>query len=222
MTILSTDILQFLRATGPEHDSIQQEMVSYAEKEGFPIIGPESGGVLRLLARLTNATRVFEFGSGYGYSAYWFLQGMDDGRIVLTEFDEDELEMGREFFARAELTEHATFEHGDAMETIERYDGPFDIVLIDHQKHRYAEAFERVKPKLSPGGIVIADNIMSGPIDFDRLRGYMAGERGLPDPATDKETEGIGRYLKTVRTDAAFETIVLPIGSGISISMCVN
>jgi len=104
MTILSTDILQFLRATGPEHDSIQQEMVSYAEKEGFPIIGPESGGVLRLLARLTNATRVFEFGSGYGYSAYWFLQGMDDGRIVLTEFDEDELEMGREFFARAELT----------------------------------------------------------------------------------------------------------------------
>jgi predicted O-methyltransferase YrrM len=218
MDILPEKTRRLIRAAGPEHDEIQAEMVAYAEEHGFPIIGPESGGVLRLLARLTGAKRIFEFGSGYGYSAYWFLRGAPDAEIVLTEFDAEELDMARDFFERAGLAERATFENGDAVELVDEYDGPFDVVLVDHQKHRYAEAFEKVREKVAVGGAVVADNVMRGPVDFDEV--LAALEEGTTPE--DAETRGIAEYLATVRGDEAFETIVLPVGSGLAVSTRVE
>lgn len=218
--VLADDVRRFVRATGPSHDEIQAEMVAHAREQGFPIIGPESGGVLRLLARLTDARRIFEFGSGFGYSAYWFLQGMsEEGRIVLTEFDADELAMAREFFERAGLADRATFEEGDAVAIVDDYDGPFDVALVDHQKHRYAAAFERVREKVRVGGVVVADNVMRGPIDFDELLAYVEGDGSLPG---SEDTRGIAEYLDAVRADDAYETIVLPVGSGLAVSTRVR
>jgi caffeoyl-CoA O-methyltransferase len=74
---LSEQADRYVRATGPTHDDLQREMAAHADAHGFPIIGPDAGGVLQTLARLRGADRVFEFGSGFGYSAYWFLQGVD-------------------------------------------------------------------------------------------------------------------------------------------------
>jgi predicted O-methyltransferase YrrM len=218
MVRLRDDLARFLAATAPEHDDVQREMAAYSDEHGFPIIGPEAGGVLRLLARLTDAERVFELGSGYGYSAYWFLEGMDGGEVVLTEIDEDELEMARDFFERAGVADRATFEHGDAVEILERYDGPFDVVLMDHQKSRYAEAFERLRERVRPGGVVVADNVVHGPIDFDDLLAYVEGG-AVPG---DDSTRGVGEYLDVLRADDAYETSVLPVGSGVTVSVRVE
>jgi caffeoyl-CoA O-methyltransferase len=61
----------------------------------------------------------------------------------------DEIEPAREFLGRAGLADRAAFEHGDAMEIVDRYDGLFDVVLIDHQKSRYADAFHSVRDRLA-------------------------------------------------------------------------
>ncbi len=217
---LSETAQRYLRATGPAHDEIQAEMAAFAEEAGFPIIGPDAGGLLRTLTATTQAERVFEFGSGFGYSAYWFLQGMPtEGEIVLTEFDEDELAMAEEFFERAGLTERAHFEYGDAMETIEEYDGPFDVVLIDHQKERYADAFEAVREDLPVGSVVVADNMMRGPIDIDDLLGYFESGDPLPD---DASTQGIAEYIDTVRGAEGFQTTLVPLGSGVALTSRVS
>jgi len=217
---LSDTAQRYLRATGPTHDEIQAEMAAFAEENDFPIIGPDAGGVLRALTAATQAERVFEFGSGFGYSAYWFLEGMpEDGEIVLTEFDEDELAMAEEFFERAGLTARATFEYGDAMETIERYDGPFDVVLIDHQKHRYADAFETVKDDLPAGAVVVADNMMRGPIDIDDLLEYFESGESLPD---DENVRGVAEYIDTVRAADNFQTTLVPLGGGLALTTRVS
>jgi caffeoyl-CoA O-methyltransferase len=217
---LSETAQRYLRATGPTHDEIQSEMAAHAKEEGFPIIGPDAGGLLRVLTATTQAESVFEFGSGFGYSAYWFLQGMpDDGEIVLTEFDEDELAMAEDFFERASLTERAHFEYGDAMETIEEYDGPFDVVLIDHQKERYADAFEEVHDDLPVGSVVVADNMMRGPIDIDDLLAYFESGESLPD---DQSMQGIAEYVDTVRATEGFQTTLVPVGSGLAITTRVE
>jgi len=217
MVHLADDLRRFMRATAPDHDGIQAEMAAYSEEHGFPIIGPEAGGVLRLLARLTGAERIFEFGSGYGYSAYWFLKGAPEAEIVLTEIDGDELGMAREFFERAGLTDRATFEEGDAVSIVDGYDGPFDLVLLDHEKSRYAEGFRKVRGTVRPGGVVVADNITHGPIDFEQLLAHVEGG----DPPGDDSTAGVGTYLDVLADEEAFETSVLPVGSGITISVRV-
>ncbi|KAB1196396.1 MULTISPECIES: O-methyltransferase [Haloferax] len=222
MDILTEETQRFLAATAPDHDEIQSEMASYAAEHGFPIIGPEAGGVLRFLAKLANADRLFEFGSGFGYSATWFAKGMaDDGELFLTEHDPDELDMAREFLDRAGLADRTTFLEGDALELVESVDGEFDLVLFDHQKHRYAEAFEIVRDRVEVGGIVVADNVMRGPIDFGALV-----EWGEETPAaldgTNADTRGIAAYLDAVRADPRYETIVLPVGNGIAVSSRVE
>lgn len=209
-------VQRYMRATGASHSEVQAEMADYSEEHDFPIIGPDAGAVLRMLARLTDAEQVFEFGSGYGYSATWFLDGGAD-EIILTEIDEDELDMARSFLARAGYDDQASYELGDALETVETYDGPFDVVLIDHNKPRYADGFDLVREKVPEGGIVVADNMTRGPADLDALVAYFADDEPLPSDATDS-TEGIAHYIEHVRADPAFESFILPVGSGLCLS----
>lgn len=219
MDVLPDHTERFLSATGPEHTAVQGEMATHAAEHDFPIIGPVAGGVLRTLARLTDAEQVFEFGSGFGYSASWFLRGGAQ-QVICTEFDADEAETGVEFMREAGHADRVTFEVGDAMETVAAYEGPFDVVLIDHQKHRYADAFEKITPKLAPGAVVVADNIMRGPIDMDALLAYF--DEGAELPSDDEQTRGIAKYVDTVRADGDFETSILPVGSGITVSTRID
>ncbi|GAB3666361.1 O-methyltransferase [Halopiger thermotolerans] len=224
--VLSDEIERFVRAAGPDPDETLAEMDEYARSQGFPHVGPEVGAFLRFVARASDAERIFEFGSGYGYSAYWFAEALpDDGEIVLTEVDEDELELARDYLSRGGYDDRARYELGDALETIERYDGPFETVLIDHQKHRYRDAFEAVREKVPVGGVVVADNaITAGPIVFDDLLAALEdeGDEDVDKDELDESTRGIVDYLERVRSDPAFETIVLPLGEGIAVSYRVE
>jgi predicted O-methyltransferase YrrM len=222
---------RLLRAVGPSHDARQSAMLEHAVTDGFPTVGPEAGGVLRLLARLAGARDVFEFGSGFGYSASWFARGMDGGRVILTEYDEDELALAREFLGGDgdAYGVDFVFESGDAMAAIDRYDGPFDLVLLDHEGARYAPAFARVREKLRSGGVVVADNVAAGPVDPERLVAMLEEETKLGDDFgreaswdVDTETEGIAAYLDLVRTDPAFETLILPVDEGLAVSVRVD
>ncbi|MDQ2072553.1 O-methyltransferase [Haloarcula sp. H-GB4] len=211
---------QFARTLTPTSDAIIDEMDAKADREGFPTVGPAVGGWLRLVARMVDADRVFEFGSGFGYSAYWMAPAVsDDGQIVLTEIDADELEEAREFLDRGGFAARATFEHGDAIETVENYDGPFDVVLIDNEKHRYVEAFEAVRAKVPVGGAVIADNMIeAGPLEFEAVQALLAGE----DIDANETSRGIAAYLERVGDDPAFETGLLPLGEGVAVSVRVE
>ena len=219
---VSTDVTRFARAVGPQPDSVLDEMQAYGEEIDFPIIGPEIGGWLQLLACVVDARRIFEFGSGFGYSAYWFARALpSDGEIVLTEVDTDELEMAQEYLDRGDLAEHAIFEHGNALETIAEYEGPFDVVLIDILKHEYEAAFEAVREKVAPGGLIVADNMMkANNIEFDTL--VRSVEEGAAMVETNKQTRGIIDYLVCVRADPQFETAILPLGNGIAVSCRTN
>jgi len=210
---------QFARSLAPEPDSIIAEMDERADREGFPTVGPAVGAWLRLLARLTDAERVFEFGSGFGYSAYWMAPAIPaDGELVLTEVDADELDAARGYFERGGYADRAIFEHGDAIDTVDRYDGPFDVVLIDNEKQRYTEAFENVRGAVPVGGVVAADNaVEAGPLDFADIRALLDGASVDASGAT----RGIADYLDHVRTDPKFETGLLPLGEGVAVSVRV-
>ena len=218
MSALTDEVARFVHAISPDPDETLIEMDERAAAEGFPHVGPDVGAFLRVLARMVDAKRVFEFGSGYGYSAYWLAEALpDDGELVLTEVDEDELELAREYMARGGYDDRARYELGDALETVERYDGPFDVVLVDHQKERYLEAFEAVRSKVPVGGAIVADNAMyASPIQSTALLEVLEG--GEMPAELNKETRGVVEYLTQIRSDPDFETVALPLGEGIAVS----
>ncbi|MFB6139850.1 MAG: O-methyltransferase [Halosimplex sp.] len=217
----TTAVDSLLSLTAPADDPVLDEMEARADSEGFPTVGPEAGAVLRLCARLAGASSVFEFGSGFGYSAYWLAPAVGpDGRIVLTEVDEDELAQARTYFERGGYADRAVFEHGDALSVVGDYDGPFDAVLLDHENDRYVEGFEAVRGKVPVGGVVVADNVLHssadpgfGPADLDAVLRDEKPETG------GSEHEWMAEYYRHVRDDPDFETTVLPVGEGLFASV---
>lgn len=215
------DMERFASRLGPRSDRTLAEMERRASEAGVPTVGPAVGGWLQQLAGLVGAERVFEFGSGFGYSAYWFARVIPvDGEVVLTEIDADELESARAFFDRSGYADRARFEHGDAIETVGRYDGPFDIALLDNEKHRYVEAFEAIRGKVPVGGVVVADNVIEGPFEFETLRRVLSEADGVErtDGRGTDAARGVRAYLDHVGSTDAFETTLLPLGEGLAVS----
>ena len=232
------DVRDYATAIGPDADPVLQEMEAEATDEGFPIIGPAVGGWLSQLVRLTGARRVFEFGSGFGYSAVWFARALpEDGEIVLTDLDDGNIDRARSYLARAGVDDVATFEVGDAVDIAREYDGPFDIALIDAGKSQYVDAFETIRPQIPPGGAIVADNTMTaGTDDPDDVVDFRALSRLLADPSLSFEdllaldeldvadsarpgTRGIHAYLQHVSSVTDFETTFLPLGDGVTVSV---
>ncbi|MFQ3318432.1 MAG: caffeoyl-CoA O-methyltransferase [Natronomonas sp.] len=214
MTV-SDSLETFAATVAPDPDEVLAEMDDRTEETGFPTVGPAVGGWLQQLAGLVDAERIFEFGSGFGYSAYWFARALPDhGEIVLTEIDADELDDAREYLARGGFDDLAMFEHGDAIDIIDTYEGPFDVVLIDNEKTRYVEAFEAVREKVPVGGVVLADNMTAGPFDFKEIH-HLVVEGGDTD---NEMARGVADYLDHVREVDDFETTLLPLGEGVAVS----
>jgi len=206
MDILHPDLENYLMQLLAPRDEILSEMERLAEKTRFPIVGPLVGRLLSQMARMIGARRVFEFGSGFGYSAYWFLKGMDSrGQVVYTDDEEENARMARDFFKQAGLLSRLQIETGDALQIIDRQQGSFDVILIDCEKARYPTALEKAIPRIRKGGLLIADNVLwSG---------------SVIKPSEEPSTIGIQTFNRLVFAEPQLLTTILPLRDGVSISL---
>jgi len=206
MDIVNPDIERYLTGLFPSADPVLAEMERLAEREEFPIVGPLVGRLLALMARLVGARRVFEFGSGFGYSARWFLAGMDgQGTVVMTDDEEENAKRARDYFKRAGLADRVEINVGDAFDIVDRRPGPFDLILVDCEKARYPLAFEKALPKLRPGGLLIGDNVLWSGRVLTR--------------SEEPSTIGIRQFTRLITSDARLMTTILPLRDGVSISV---
>lgn len=206
-----------MRATQPEPTGVLAEMEARAEREGFPIVGAEVGRFLRWLVTCSRANRVFECGSGFGYSALWIAQAMPrDGELVLTEVDEEELAAARSYLDRAAVRPEVRYEHADALDVLRNEDDQFDLVLLDHENERYREGFEAATTRVRPGGSIVADNVLHS-WEFDPAD-IASGFDDRREAADNPSLAGVLAYYRHALSVPDFETIVLPLGEGIAVS----
>lgn len=208
MDIVDPLIDEYLaRLSGSPHP-VEAEMRRYAdERGGFPVVGPVVGGLLTQLALLASARRIFEVGSGFGYSAFWFARGLAaGGTVTLTDFDRENLDRARAWLGKAGLLERCAFAPpGDAMEALAREEPGLDLVFLDLEKRDYPRALALALPKLRPGGLVVADNVLWG--------GAVA--RGESDPST----EGLREFVRVITSSEGLVTTVLPLRDGVSVTL---
>jgi predicted O-methyltransferase YrrM len=206
MNIVNPDLEQYLHRMSPSPNPVLKEMENLAEKLDFPIVGPLVGRNLFLLARLLNAKRILELGSGYGYSAFWFALGSPaDAKILCTENSEQNIKRAEDYLGRAGLWDRITYFRGDALETLDRQQGEFDIIFMDIDKHQYPSGFLKGFPRLRKGGLFITDNVLwSGKI---------------LESQPDVSTRAIIHYNEMIfNTPGAFSTI-LPVRDGVAVTM---
>jgi|SRR5579871_683588 len=161
-------------------------------------VGRATGSLMNLLIRESGARRILEVGSSYGYSTVWLAEGARAvaGKVISLELRAAKTEYATSQLARARLDNYVEFRIDDALESLARLAGPFDFVLIDLWKDMYVPVFERLYPKLAPGALIVADNMLE------------------PESARPHAQA----YRERVRAAADMTSVLLNVGNGIELS----
>jgi len=166
------------------------------------------GKTLELLVKLLNPKTILEIGTYTGYSGICMARGLgQDGKLITLDIN-DELEtMVRNFFEKSGLNHKIDYRLGDALKIIPFLEGNFDMVFIDADKNNYINYYNLVIDRVSPGGIIIADNVLwSGKVVLKE------GQK------IDKDTKIILDYNRLVQEDPRVENVLLPIRDGLMIA----
>jgi len=203
--IVAKKIETYISGLDGRQDPVRAEMEALARGSDFPIVGPQVGRLLGILARGIEARRVLELGSGYGYSALWFARALSNGGgVTCTDLSTENRDRALEFFRRAGVQDRVSFHVGDALAFARTLAGPFDIVFNDIDKEHYPESVSVVVPLLRVGGLFITDNVLwSGKV--------AAG--GRPDAAT----AAILEFNRAVSSRDDLETVILPLRDGVAV-----
>jgi caffeoyl-CoA O-methyltransferase len=206
--LISEPVRNHLDALVPARPAEMQRMETYAREHRFPIIGPAAGYFCYQVARMIGARRVFELGSGYGYSTAWFARAVqENGGGVVHHVVWDAALSGR---ARQHLDalgfgEIVRYRVGEAVQALRESDGGFDLVFNDIDKEGYPEALSVVEEKLRPGGVLITDNLLWGGRIFD------------PDDRS-ASTEGVRELTRRVTSSPRWISTGVPIRDGLLVA----
>ncbi|MGH3009936.1 MAG: O-methyltransferase [Gaiellaceae bacterium] len=123
---------------------------------------------------------VLEIGGSRGYSTLWLAAGVRQlgGRVLSLEHDPRKVEAWRKNIEDAGLSEWTELVQGDAFELLPQIEDVFDVVFIDAEKDDYERLFELARGKVEPGGLFVADNVLS---HADPLAQYSAARQADPD-----------------------------------------
>jgi caffeoyl-CoA O-methyltransferase len=160
-------------------------------------VEPTTGRFLFALAASQAGVEVLEIDGSRGYSSIWLAAGARvlGGRLVSLEHDPEKCLAWRVNVADAGLEEWAELVEGDAHATLRRAEDVFDLVFLDAEKEDYEALFGLVRPLLEPGGLVVADNVLS---HADPLAAYSAARQA--DPALASVTVPLDRGLELTVT----------------------
>jgi len=156
-------LADYLNNLVPERPSEVQKMEAYAEEHGFPIIGPACGQLCYQVARMIGARRVFELGSGYGYSTAWFARAVQEnggGEVHHVVWDEELSQRARRHLDALGYGDLIRYHVSEAVQALRETPGPFDLIFSDINKSGYPDSLPAAEAKLRPGGVFIVDNMI--------------------------------------------------------------
>ena len=206
--ILTEPIGHYIDQLVGQPTPLAKRLSDHAQSRAFPLIGHTSGNWIELLTRSIGGKRVFEFGSGFGFSAHYFARAVgEDGLVIGSEHDAHELDDFDRLYGDDPLKARIDIRLGCAFEVFHATDGTFDAVLIDIEKEDYPKALEDAIARVRPGGLIMADNVLWG------------GKTAHPAAEDDGCTQALQAFNTQLFSDPRIQTGILPAGDGLSVSL---
>ncbi len=143
-------------------------------------VTPEVGRFLSLLVRIADARRILEVGTSCGYSTLWLATAARStgGHVTTLEIDPAKVARTRQNLAEAGIEGSVTMVEGDAHDTLAGLEGPFDFAFLDAEKEFYPDFLTPLVSLLRPGGLLVADNLLS---HADQLAAFRRAAESHPD-----------------------------------------
>jgi caffeoyl-CoA O-methyltransferase len=168
--------------------------------------GHLQGTILTLLSRLISPKRILEIGTYTGYSAICLAKGLKTGGLLHTiEINDELVEFAAGYFNEAGLNDCIVQHVGDASDILPELNEQFELAFLDADKRQYLSHYQMILPKITPGGLIIADNTLWG----GKVVGKIARE--------DEQTIAIMAFNEFVKNDPRVEATILPIRDGMTL-----
>jgi caffeoyl-CoA O-methyltransferase len=207
--LYSDRLADYLGELVPPRPTEMQIMEAYAKKTGFPIIGPVAGHACYQYARMIGASRVFELGSGYGYSTAWFAKAVQEnggGEVHHAVWSKELSDKARKHLGVLGYGEIIKYHVSEAVQALDGTPGSFDLIFNDIDKEGYADSLPTITRKLRPGGVLIVDNVLwSG-------RVYDESDRS-------RSTESIRQLTRKVMQEPNWISSVIPLRDGLLVAI---
>jgi predicted O-methyltransferase YrrM len=202
--ILNEAVEHYLEHLLPPRDAIVTEMERLARSGSVPIVGPVVARLLALLTQISDAKRIFEFGSAIGYSTLWFARAAGPGAEVhYTDNNPDNAARATEFLTRAGVLSRVRMHVGDALASFRQTRGAFDLIFCDLDKKQYPAALRLALPRLRHGGLFIADNTL--------WRGRVA------HASQEEPTRTIQKFNRMIYASKELLPVIVPLRDGVTI-----
>jgi predicted O-methyltransferase YrrM len=211
MSIVTPDVERYVAASRPDPDPVLAEMEAHGARERIPIVVPETGRLLHVLARAVGARRIVEIGTAIGVSTLHLARALPaDGRLVSFEIDPARRDAARGYLERAGVLDRVDLRLEDALTGLRGLEGPFDLAFLDAAKGEYEAYLDAVLPLLRPGALVAVDNVL--------LSGAVA--TGRPVRHWTEEDIATARAVNRRLVDGPeLEGAITPVGDGVGLAV---
>ena len=209
--IIDERMAVFIDSLDSGNSPFLDEIEQYALETNVPVIRKSMQSLLKFLLVLTGPKRILEVGPAIGFSALLMSEyGPKDCHITTIEKYEKRIPIARENFRRAGREEQITLLEGDAAGILKEQTGGYDLIFMDAAKGQYLHFLPDVLRLLVPGGLLVSDNVLrEGDIVESR---FAVSRRNRTIHARMRE------YLYQLKHDPRLETVVLPVGDGVTLS----
>jgi len=197
---------RFTRDEGPVLAELNRE--TYAKVMTPRMLsGHLQGQVLRMFSQMIHPKNILEIGTYTGYSALCLVDGLQHGgKLITIDVNEELQDIIGKYIEKAGEQHRIETIIGNAVEVVPTLTEQFDLVFIDADKENYPTYFDLVIERMTPGGYIIADNVLwSGKVLED-------------DSKLDKDTLALKHYVRKLKDDPRVETVLMPIRDGLLIA----
>ncbi len=198
--------LDYLEQVHPPLDAVATEMLAAGRAEGIPIVQVPVARFLRVVVAAMRPARVVEIGTAIGFSTLWMATALPpDGRIDTIDPDRSRTDRARRYWIRAQVGDRIRVVNEPALRVLPRLAAGIDLAFIDAVKTEYSAYLEALLPKMRPGAVILADNLLwSGRI--------AAGDH-------DADTDALRAFNETFLRHARLDGTILPVGDGLGFAV---
>ena len=188
------------------------EIEKYAKEIHVPVIRKQMQSLLKFLLEFLKPKRILEVGTAIGFSALLMNEyAPEDCHITTIEKYEKRIPIARENFKRANAEDRIALLEGDAAEILKELKGSFDLIFMDAAKGQYINFLPDILRLLAEGGLLVSDNVLQ---DGDIIESRFAvTRRNRTIHARMRE------YLCELKHHPKLETVILPVGDGVTLSV---
>ena len=209
--IVNIDVEEYIQSTLKPLEGFLKEISEYAKKNNIPVAKLETIRALEVIFNLKKPKAVLELGCAIGFTSIFFAGYLDkSGYIDTVENDPDMVKMAKNNIKNSGFEKTINIIYAEAYDYLMNIDKKYDIIFIDAAKGQYEKYFDICSNLLNEKGVIIADNVL--------YRGMVAKKDKIPRRQATL-VERLRSFLDKITKDERFDTSILSIADGLSISV---